>query len=119
MIRPLFQCRTAVIISLLTLAVTACFAQSDTLALSSGTAAANGTVSLNLVLTSIAGGQPAALQWTFSYPAANLLSLAAVAGSSATAAGKSVTCLAYGTTASLMANGTVAVVSVTVAGTGT
>src|SRR5580700_7436389 len=70
------------------------FGQTDSLALSSGTAAANGTVSLNLTLTSPAGNQPAALQWTLAYPASNVLSISATPGASSTNAGKTLSCVA-------------------------
>src|SRR6266481_399462 len=98
------------------------FAQIDSLALTSGTAAANGTVSLNLNLTSPAGSEPASVQWTLTYPAANVVSISASAGAAATTAGKtlscvagsgSYTCMASGLNATTIANGTVAVVNLT------
>ena len=99
-------------------------AQTNSLSLSSGTTTPSGTVSLNLTLTSPSGSQPAAVQWNLTYPAANVLSLSATAGPAATAAGKSLacagssgtyTCIAYGLTASTMANGVVAIVNLTTA----
>ncbi len=98
--------------------------QTDSLVLSSGTTAANGTVSLNLTLTSPAGNEPAALQWTLTYPSSNVVSISAVAGSAATNAGKTLTCssgsgtyscVASGMNANIISNGTVAVVNLTIA----
>src|SRR5579871_2623585 len=98
--------------------------QTDSLALSSGTTAANGTVSLNLTLTSPVGNEPAALQWTLTYPSSNVVSISAVAGSAATNAGKTLTCssgsgtyscIASGMNANIISNGTVAVVNLTIA----
>lgn len=106
------------------LATQASFGQTDSLALSSGTAPANRTASLNLALTSPAGNEPVALQWRFSYPAGNVLSISAVAGSSATNAGKALsctagsgtyTCLAWGMNKNTIQNGTVAIVNLTIA----
>ena len=106
------------------LATPAAYGQADSLTLSSGIAAANGTVSLNLVLTSPAGNEPAALQWTFTYPTSNVLSISAAAGPSATNAGKALnctagsgayTCLAWGMNNSTIQNGTVAIVNLTIA----
>src|ERR1700691_4346133 len=64
----------------------------DSLALSSGTAAANGSVSLSLALTSPAGSEPSAIQWTLSYPPANVVSISVSAGAAVTAAGKTLSC---------------------------
>jgi phage baseplate assembly protein gpV len=100
-----------------------CYAQTDSLALSSGTAGANGIASLNLVLTSPAGGAPAAVQFTLTYPAANVTSISVSPGPTATSAGKTVmcalasgayTCLVYGLNATTIPNGIVAVVNLTV-----
>ena len=88
------------------------------LALSSATTAADGTASLNLTINSAPGNEPAGLQWTFSYPSANVAAATISAGSALTAAGKSVTCapvsggyacVAYGMNANTIANGVVAV----------
>jgi hypothetical protein len=109
---------------LFSLATQAAFGQTDSLALSSGTTAANGTVSLTLALSSPAGNGPAALQWTLTYPASNVLSISALAGPSATNAGKTLscraglglyTCLASGVNSSIVQNGTVAIVTLTIA----
>ena len=101
-----------------------CYAQPETLALSSGTAGATGIASLNLVLTSPAGSEPASIQFTLTYPAANVTSISVSAGLTATSAGKTVvcaltsgayTCLFSGLNANIISNGLVAVVSLTVA----
>ncbi|HUI54257.1 MAG TPA: hypothetical protein VLY04_04760, partial [Bryobacteraceae bacterium] len=94
------------------------------MALSSGTAAANGTVALNLSLTSPSGSEPAAVQWTLTYPASSVTAISAVVGSVASGAGKTVTCfggsgsytcIAAGMNASIIPNGTLAVVNLTMA----
>ena len=94
----------------------------SSLVLSSGTVVSGGSVSLNFSMTSPAGSGPAALQWTFSYPSAAFASFTVGAGPSLTAANKSIacsgdgssyTCLAYGMNATQIANGVIAIVSVT------
>jgi len=93
------------------------FAQ-NTLVLSSTASA------LNLTLTSRAGVNPAAVQWTFTYSSNELLSIQAVAAGSAAAAGKTITCagaagtyrcLLSGLNATVIPDGVVAVVTVTAA----
>src|SRR5579872_4225846 len=117
---------TGWIASLFALLVTAhtSYGQTDSLVLASGTAAANGTVSLNLTLTSPPGSEPAAIQWTLTFPPANVASISAVAGTSPTNAGKTIscnpgtgayTCLISGMNANIISNGVVAVVNVTMA----
>src|SRR5215472_14461232 len=69
----------------------------QSLALTSGTALANGSVSLNLNLTSPTGSEPVALQWTLTYPAANVVSISEAPGLSANNAGKTLNCAATGT----------------------
>jgi len=49
---------------------------------------------LNIVLNSVAGSEPAALQWTLAYPTASVTQAVVTAGPQATAAAKSVTCKA-------------------------
>src|ERR1017187_9145543 len=99
------------------------FAQ-GTLAVSSGTAAANGNATLNLTLTSPGGSEPAGLQWTLTYAPTDIASISASVGASGNAAGKSLTCsassgsyacLLAGFNTTLMQNGVAAVVSVTIA----
>jgi uncharacterized protein (TIGR03437 family) len=102
----------------------ASYGQMDSLVLSSGTAGANGSISLNLTITSPAGDEPTAVQWTFTFPPSDLVSISASAGQAATNAGKTLscasnsgtyTCLASGLNANIISNGTLAVVSVTLA----
>src|SRR5689334_1728735 len=99
-------------------------AQADSLALSSGVAAANGTVSLNLSVTSLAGNEPAGVQWTFTYPAASVTSISATIGAASTAASKilscsaatgSYTCIVSGMNTTIISNGVVAVLNLTMA----
>ena len=80
-------------------------AQTDSFSLASGTTSASGTVSLSLTLTSPAGSEPAAIQWAFGFPSANVTSISATAGNSLTNASKTLscasrtgtyTCVAYG-----------------------
>ena len=101
-------------------------AQTDSLSLSSGATTTSGTASLNLTLTSPSGSEPAAIQWSLTYPAANVVSISATPGVALTSAGKSLvcasssgtyTCLAYGLSAGTVANGVIAVVSLTIAST--
>ncbi len=96
----------------------------DALVLASGTAGSAGTVSLSLALTSVAGSEPASLQWSFTYPVASVTSISASVGDSANAAGKSLactgspgvyTCLLAGLNTNIIADGTVAVVNLTIA----
>ena len=103
------------------------FGQSDSLALSSAVVPPGGTAVLNLTLTSPAGYEPAALQWTFTYSPTDIVALSAAIGSTATAAGKSLSCEASagtytcmltglgpsGLNANIIQNGTVAVVTAT------
>jgi uncharacterized protein (TIGR03437 family) len=63
-----------------------------TLSLSSGLGARGQLVLLNLSVASVAGQQPASLEWQFSYPPADLAFVDAGEGSSAVAAGKTITC---------------------------
>ena len=95
------------------------------LTLSSSTALPGGSVSLNLTLSSSASNPPAALQWTFTYPAAAVSNLSVAAGAALVSAGKSVTCsggasgyicIAYGMNATTIGDGVIATVSVTLSG---
>jgi hypothetical protein len=85
---------------------------------------ADSAMALNLALSSVAGSEPASLQWTLTYPAASVSNISVAAGPAATAAGKSVscasgsagyTCVLYGVNSSVITNGIVAVLTVTVA----
>lgn len=72
-------------------------AQTTALTLSSAPGSAGTTVSLPLSVTST-NAQPAALQWTLSYAASDVTSIAVTAGPAAGAAGKSVSCQSATTT---------------------
>ena len=96
-------------------------AQSN-LALSFAAAVPGGSSSLNLSLTSPASNQPAAIQWTFSYPTANVANLSVAAGPALSSAGKTIscaggsgtiTCIAWGYNSNVIPDGVVATVSVT------
>lgn len=100
----------------------------QSLTLASTTASAGGTTPLNLSISSPAGSEPAAIQWTFSYPAASIASLNVTPGAAATAAGKSVacagsaaayTCVVSGTNSGIINNGVVAVVAATLTASAT
>lgn len=93
-----------------------CNAQGDALSLSSGSGAAGSNVALNLSLASPTGSEPAAVEFSVNYPSDQMASFTAVAGSAATAAGKSLTCsgqtcLLYGLNNQILQNGVVAVLS--------
>ena len=100
------------------------FGQSGSISLSSGTAS-GGAVSLNLTLSSPAGSEPVALQWTFTYPPANIVSISAVPGAGIASAGKSLscvapgagvyTCLVWGLNTNTILNGSVAIVNLIMA----
>ncbi len=66
--------------------------QQVTLVSSSGSVAPGGTVTLGLSQASSGGALPVAVQWTISYSASVVSGVSVVAGSSATGAGKNVTC---------------------------
>jgi hypothetical protein len=87
------------------------------LALSSGSANLSSTVSLNLVLTSSPGYEPAGLQWTLAFSAGDLVPVGVLAGSALAVAGKSIycngrigtiTCLGVGLNANPITNGVAA-----------
>ena len=93
----------------------------QSLSLSSATASLTGGASLNLTLAS-GTNSIAAMQWTFQYPAATISSLSATAGPVLTAVGKSLTCtagtgsytcIAFGLNATTIADGVVAIITVT------
>ena len=112
---------------------TLAFCQTDTLVLSSGAVSPGGTASLNLSLTSPAGNQPAALQWTLAYSPTDIVAIGASAGTAATAAGKSLSCAGSpgsytcfltgmttsGLDANIVQNGVVAVVTATMSSSAT
>ena len=120
--------RGAPILAILLAATYPSFGQTGSLALSSATLGASRTVSLNLTLTSPTGNAPAAIQWTLTYPASAVTAFSATAGTALTSAGKTLTCvsgsgtykcLATGMNTTVIPNGLVAVVSVTLAASAT
>src|SRR6266849_4232427 len=66
-------------------------AQQVALSLSSGSTTPGSSVALSVSMTSSGGALPTSLQWTMSYPT-GVTGVSVVAGSSAIAAGKSVSC---------------------------
>jgi hypothetical protein len=100
------------------------FGQTDSLILSSGSAASDGTVSLNLSLTSPSGHIPVAVQWTLTFSPSDVIAISVTAGPAVTAAGKTLscfaslgtyTCLASGMNATAISDGAVAYVDLTIA----
>ena len=101
------------------------FGQTTSLTLSSGTTALSGTVTLPLNLTVPSGNSnPVALQWVVSYAPGDVVSLNIAAGSVLTASAKTLscnaisgftTCLATGMNSNSIGDGTVAVITVTLA----
>jgi uncharacterized protein (TIGR03437 family) len=103
-------------------------AQGVTMSLSSGSAVKGGQVLLNLSVASVTNQQPASLQWKFNYTPADLAFVAAGNGSSAVAAGKTITCsgasgayrcIASGINKNLIPNGVLATLLFSVATTTT
>jgi uncharacterized protein (TIGR03437 family) len=92
-------------------------AQQANVSLSSASSVPGGTVSVSISLATTGGAQPAAVQWTMGYAASNVSGVSVSAGSSLTAAGKSVMCspnstgticVAYGMNTSVVSNGLLA-----------
>ncbi len=71
----------------------AVLAQSITLGLADGSAAAGSTVSLPLTLSAPSGGGPAGVQWTITYPASVFSGINVSVGTAASGAGKSLDCV--------------------------
>src|SRR5580658_10345736 len=99
-------------------------AQQVTLSVGSGTATPGTSVTVPITLTAAGGAQPAGLQWTMGYSSADVSSVSVAAGSSSTAAGKSLSCsstststicIAYGMNENIIASGTVASATITIA----
>lgn len=99
-------------------------AQQAALTLSSGNANPGSSVTLNLSLTSSGGATPAGLEWTLGYPTTAISNITVSTGSSASAAGKSVSCygsngttecVLYGIDNTAIANGVIATVAVQLA----
>src|ERR1700737_585861 len=68
------------------------YSQSVTLTTGSGSGAPGSTVNIGISAANSGGAQPAGLQWTLSYSAADISSVAITADSAATSAGKSASC---------------------------
>ena len=120
--------RAAPILAISLAAIYPSFGQTGSLTLSSAVLTSSRTVSLNLSLTSPAGSGPAGVQWTLTFSPTVVTINSVTAATSLTAANKSVTCasasgtytcLAYGMNSTIIANGVVAVVSVTLAASAT
>jgi len=95
------------------------FGQSVTLGIGSGSGTAGSTIDLPITLASSGGAQTAGLQWSFTY-SSDITSVTVVAGTSATNAGKSITCsgnscLLAGFNSTTMADGTVAIATFQIA----
>lgn len=102
--------------------VLAAVAQGDSLSLVPNPSGA-GLISLNLLLTSGSGQQPAAVQWTLSYSSVDFTAIQVTAGPSAAAAGKFVqcagsstayNCIVAGVNSSPIPDGVLAVIALTV-----
>ena len=93
--------------------------QSVSLTQGSGSGTPGGTVSLPINLTSAGGAQTAGLQWSFSF-SSDVTGVTVVAGSSTTAAGKSLTCngnscVVFGFNSTVLTDGPVAVATFQIA----
>jgi hypothetical protein len=107
------------------LAVALCrigFGQSAALSLSPGSGNAGSTINLNLSLNA-SGAQPAALQWTLNYVPTDISAVTVTATGAATAASKSIvcnpttgslSCVLFGMNSTVMANGVIGTVAVTI-----
>jgi hypothetical protein len=109
-----------VITGALPLIVTACYAQSTLLTLSSASANAGSTFQVNLSLTTAFSQAPAGLQWTMTFPPGQASGVTYTVGPAALAAGKSLacngnTCLLYGFNMLPVPDGNVAIASVQLA----
>jgi hypothetical protein len=80
-------------------------AQQVTLSIGSGSAARATSVTIPIIMSSSAGAQPAAFQWTMGYSSSDISSVSVTAGSSATSAGKNVTCNSSSTATTCIASG--------------
>ena len=95
------------------------------LTIASASATTGSPISVDVALSSPAGSEPSALQWNLTYSPGTLANVSVVAGPSMGSAGKTISCsgqdgsylcLAYGMNATPIANGVVASVTATVAG---
>jgi len=80
-------------------------AQSVALSLDSATGAAGQSITLNLSLADAAGAQPASLQWTMTYPSADISSISVTASSALASAGKTISCSSTGSSTTCVASG--------------
>ena len=96
------------------------FAQQATLSVGSASGTAGSTVAVGISIADGGGIEPASLQWSLAYPAADITSVSVSAGSAATAASKTVscnsgsgtvTCVLYGLNFGVISPGNVANVS--------
>jgi hypothetical protein len=101
------------------------FGQSAALSLSPGSGSAGSTVALNLSLNA-SGAQPAAVQWTLKFVPTDISAVTVTATGAATAASKSITCnpatgslscVLFGMNSTVVANGILATVAVTISPT--
>jgi hypothetical protein len=97
-----------------------------TTSISSGSAFGGQSVALNIVASSTGAVLPAALQWTMSYPAADISSVSVGLGPAAAASGKSISCAPSGSgticiidglNQTAIPNGTIAVATVQISPT--
>jgi trimeric autotransporter adhesin len=118
----------ALLLSFLLVTTSVSRAQTASLTLSSASASAGSIVTLNLFLTSGSAGNPAGLQWTFSYLSAGVTSFLVTPDLALISAGKTITCaggaaaytcLATGINSNVIPDGNVAVVRVVLAPTST
>ena len=113
-------------VGLLLTMVASGWGQDVTLGLGVGSASPGGTASLDLNITAAAGISAATIQWTISYPGADVSAIQVLAGAAATAAGKtvlcnqstsSISCIAYGLDSRGIGSGVLALVNVSVRST--
>src|ERR1022692_2653361 len=98
--------------------------QNVTMSVGSASGTPGATVSVGVSFTSSNGAQPTAFQFTVSFPAGSVTSASALVGSSASAAGKSlscsngsgsITCLVFGLNTTVVASGNLASISLQIA----
>lgn len=96
-----------------------------TVSLSSGPATQGGTVTLTLSISGTSANPPASLQWTLTYSTSAVSKISATAGAALSSAGKTLTCagsagaytcVAAGINSTTIADGALASISVTLAG---
>jgi hypothetical protein len=98
--------RRVVLLATLFLDITfICSGQSVVFSLGSGAGAAGQNATINLSFSDVGGAQPASLQWTMSYLAADVASVSVAASSGLSASGKTITCGSNGSTTTCMASG--------------